>query len=332
MDPLSQGVIAAVAAQQFAKKKFIVIATIIGFISGLAPDVDIFIRSSDDPFLSLEYHRQFTHSLLFIPIGSFICSSFFYFIFLRKKDISFKDTYLYSTLGYATHGLLDACTTYGTQLLWPFSNERIAWNLISIIDPLFTLPLVILVLLMLMKKNKFYAHISLLWVFIYISLGIVQKERAEDTARAIAKSRNHDVIDVTVKPSFANLVVWKTIYSTKSTYYVDAVSLKYNTEIFKGKKINKLNVSNSFPWLSIKSQQARDIQKFSWFSNGYIALSPYYENRIIDIRYSMLPNDIKALWGIELDSFANDNKHAQRVFNRRSNIENYIILWGMIIK
>ena len=46
----------------------------------------------------------------------------------------------------------------------------------------------------------------------------------------------------------------------------------------------------------------------------------------------MLPNDIKALWGIELDSFANDNKHAQRVFNRRSNIENYIILWGMIIK
>ena len=112
----------------------------------MAADIDIFFKSDIDPLFYLEFHRQFTHSLLFIPIGSFLCACFFYYLFLRSKDIKFKETYIYCTLGYATHGLLDSCTSYGTQLLWPFTNERIAWNLISIIDPLFTIPLVILVL------------------------------------------------------------------------------------------------------------------------------------------------------------------------------------------
>ena len=47
---------------------------------------------------------------------------------------------MYSTIGYATHGIIDSLTSYGTQLFWPFSNDRFATNTISIIDPLFTLP------------------------------------------------------------------------------------------------------------------------------------------------------------------------------------------------
>ena len=43
-------------------------------------------------------------------------------------------------MGYATHGLLDSCTSYGTQLFWPFSDVRVAWDTMSIVDPLFTVP------------------------------------------------------------------------------------------------------------------------------------------------------------------------------------------------
>ena len=114
MDPLSQGVIGAVAAQQKTTKNHFVIATILGFLSGMAADLDIFIRSSNDPLLYLEFHRQFTHSLIFIPVGGFVCAIFFYYLFLRNREITFKQTYIYCTLGYATHGLLDSCTTYGT--------------------------------------------------------------------------------------------------------------------------------------------------------------------------------------------------------------------------
>ena len=67
MDPLSQGTVGAAFAQSAANKNNIFKIGIIGFIAGLAPGLDVFIQSSNDPILSLEYHRQFSHSLFFIP-------------------------------------------------------------------------------------------------------------------------------------------------------------------------------------------------------------------------------------------------------------------------
>ena len=98
MDPLSQGVVGAVVPQSFAQKNTLFWATVIGFLSGLAPDLDIFIRSDIDPLLFLEYHRQFTHSLIFIPIGGFICASFFFILLRNKIKLSFKQIWLFATL------------------------------------------------------------------------------------------------------------------------------------------------------------------------------------------------------------------------------------------
>tara|TARA_X000001036_G_scaffold100255_1_gene93438 strand:+ start:1411 stop:2409 length:999 start_codon:yes stop_codon:yes gene_type:complete len=330
MDPLSQGVIGAVAAQQKTTKNHFVIATILGFLSGMAADLDIFIRSSNDPLLYLEFHRQFTHSLIFIPIGGFLCAIFFYYLFLRNKDITFKQTYIYSTLGYATHGLLDSCTTYGTQLLWPFTDDRVAWNTISIIDPLFTIPLLSLIILAVIKKKKIISYLALFWVIFYSIFGLIQKERAEAIGAELASSRGHELVNVVAKPSFANLIVWKIIYTTKDSYYIDAVRLGLEENIIEGVKIDKLNIQKSFPWLDLKSQQARDIERFRWFSNGYLALSETHPNRIIDIRYSMLPNEGHGLWGIELRPNANQSDHVVTVSNRRSDMETYKKLWKMI--
>jgi len=298
----------------------------------MSADLDIFIKSSQDPLLSLEFHRQFTHSILFMPFGGLICALFFYYLFLQKKDISFKQTYIYSTLGYATHGLLDACTTYGTQLFWPFTNDRIAWNTISIIDPLFTLPILFLILFAVIKNNKKYSYIALSWVLIYSSLGFIQKDRAIEIGKKLAQSRGHEVIKIEVKPSFANIIVWKTIYTTQTHYYIDAVRAGLNTRVIEGVKIEKFNINKSFPWLDKKSQQAKDIERFRWFSNGYIAMSQNKPNQIIDIRYSMLPNEGHGLWGIELNPDADNKAHIKRIFNRRSDMSTYIKLWNMILR
>ena len=330
MDPLSQGVIGAVAAQQKTTKNHFVIATILGFLSGMSADLDIFIRSSNDPLLYLEFHRQFTHSLIFIPVGGFVCAIFFYYLFLRNREITFKQTYIYCTLGYATHGLLDSCTTYGTQLLWPFTDDRVAWNTISIIDPLFTIPLLSLIIVAVIKKKKVISYLALFWVVFYSIFGLIQKERAEAIGNELANSRGHDLINVVAKPSFANLIVWKIIYTTTDSYYIDAVRLGLRENIIEGVKVDKLNIQKSFPWLDLKSQQARDIERFRWFSNGYLALSETHPNRIIDIRYSMLPNEGHGLWGIELRPNANQSDHVVTVSNRRSDMETYKKLWKMI--
>jgi len=124
MDPITQGTVGAAFAQSTARNNNILQITLIGFLAGLAPDLDVLIQSSDDPIIFLEYHRQFSHSLFFIPFGSLLVTLCI-FPFLRGS-ISLKIVYIASFLGYATHGLLDACTSYGTQLFWPFSDQRVA--------------------------------------------------------------------------------------------------------------------------------------------------------------------------------------------------------------
>ena len=115
MDPLSQGSLGAALAQSGSNPAKIKAATLLGCFGGLAPDLDVFIFSPTDPLLFLEFHRQFTHSLVFIPLGALLVATILH-RFLGK-GLRFRESYLFCLLGYATHGLLDTCTTYGTQLL-----------------------------------------------------------------------------------------------------------------------------------------------------------------------------------------------------------------------
>ena len=66
MDPLSQGVVGMSASQVVASRQEIGAASLLGFLYGMAADLDIFIRSAEDPLLFLEFHRQFTHSITFM--------------------------------------------------------------------------------------------------------------------------------------------------------------------------------------------------------------------------------------------------------------------------
>ena len=295
--------------QAISQKKHIVAATLFGALSGMAPDLDSFIRSDTDPLFYLEYHRQFSHSLIFIPIGSLICALVFYYLFARRWKITFKLTYLFCLLGYATHGLLDACTSYGTQLLWPFSTERFAWNTISIIDPLFTLPLLALVITGLVKKNPLFAQIALCWVIFYQGLGFYQNQRVAEVGAQLAEQRGHTPIRLEAKPSFGNLLVWKVIYEVEDGYYTDAVRAAPSLTIYPGEFIPKLNIERDLPWLDKDSQQAKDLARFDWFSRGFLSLDPDNPLRVIDMRYSLVPNEAKGMWSIWLNRQAGKQDH-----------------------
>lgn len=316
MDVLSQAVLGSSLSQSFSNDKSKQItALIIGALAGMSPDLDVFIRSSDDPLLYLEFHRQFTHSLFFIPFGAFVCASLFYFF--AKNKLSFAQIYLFSFLGFATHGLLDACTSYGTQLFWPFSNERVSWNIVSIIDPFFTIPILIAIGLAAYKNNKTYARAAFVYAVVFLSLGLIQKQRAENTLYELAQSRGHQQIErALVKPSFANRHVWKLIYEHNGRYYVDAVKLLLNAKIITGDSTPKLSIKNDFQWLNSNSQQIKDIERFRWFSDDFLAVDPNNENIIIDVRYSFIPNQIRLMWGIELYEQKNKALHVDFVTHR----------------
>lgn len=311
MDPLTQGALGASFSQSLSNKTHLGIAGILGLLSGMTPDLDIFIRSKQDPLLFLEYHRQFTHSLIFIPFGGALCAIFFYYLFSRRWQLSFKQTYLYCTLGYATHALLDACTSYGTQLFWPFSTQRISWDTVSIIDPLLTLPLVILIIVATIKKQPRYALAGLLWVITYQGIGFIQNQRASQMGWQLAENRNHTPIRLNAKPSFGNILLWRIVYETEDGFYTDGIRAGLKLKIYPGVFTRKLNTKRDFAWLHADSQQAKDLKRFSWFSQDYVAVDPNNENRVFDARYSLLPNEAKGLWSIHLNPKSGQDGHAE---------------------
>lgn len=343
MDPISQASLGASLSQSFAKDKSKQFgALVIGALSGMAPDLDVFINSDTDPLLFLEFHRQFSHALIFIPVGALICSLIFYPLFNSKwahrkwmpARLSFAQIYLFSFLGYATHGLLDACTSYGTQLFWPFSSVRIAWNTVSIIDPLFTLPVIVFIALAAYRKNVRYARIAFAYAVIFLSLGIVQNQRAENAVYALAEQRGHSVERLQVKPSFANRHVWKLIYEYDGFYYVDAVRLLLNTRIIPGTSIQKLDVKRDYPWLPEDSQQAKDIERFRWFSDGFLAVSTREPDLITDVRYSFLPNRVDSMWGVAVNKTLIDegrlDEHVTYEMKRNLDEQTYQLFFEML--
>jgi len=324
MDPISQAFLGASLSQSSAQQKDKqkdkqLSALVIGALAGMAPDLDMLIRSANDPLLFLEFHRQFTHSLFFVPFGAFICALFFY-PFARTK-LSFKHIYLFSFLGFATHGLLDACTSYGTQLFWPFSDQRVAWNTVSIIDPLFTLPLIALSVLAVYRKKILFARLGFIYAVLFLSLGLVQKNRAENMLHVVAQQRGHSIERMLIKPSFANRHVWKTMYEYNGLYYVDAVKLLWDAKLIEGMSVQKLKIKRDFPDLNIESQQAKDIERFRWFSSDFLAISENDPNFIIDVRYSFLPNRIESMWGIILTDQNKSNEHVKYKMKSRPDQE-----------
>ena len=307
MDPLSQGTVGAAFAQSTANKNNIFKIGIIGFLAGLAPDLDVLIRSSNDPILFLEYHRQFTHSLFFIPFGSLIIALLIFP--LLKRSMGFKTVYLASLLGYATHGLLDACTSYGTQLFWPFSNERVTWNNISIIDPLFTIPILIFVGTAIKTRKRLFSFFAIGWATFYLSLGFVQYERTLSTAIEIAHSRGHNAERLTLKPSFGNLILWKSIYQHEEKFYVDAIRTVRSSTWCSGENIRMFDYQQHLPDLDEDSQQKKDIERFRWFSQDYLGFDEE-KNLVTDVRYSMIPNQITPMWGLVIDDQQDVNEHA----------------------
>lgn len=318
MDPVSQGVVGAAFAQTAARRAQLATVAWYGAFGGMAPDLDVLFQSPTDPLLFLEFHRQFTHSLVFIPFGALLV-----FLVLRAiaarisllQGLTTAQGYLACLMGYATHGLLDACTSYGTQLLWPFSDARIAWDSMSIVDPLFTLPLLVFVIAASRSKRQWLTWCACGWMLGFFVLGWWQHQRAMGAAEQVAQIRGHDPMRMTVKPSFANLVLWKAIYEFDGHYYVDAVRVGTQRLWYPGARVPKLSLARDFPSLQTDSRQAKDVERFRWFSDDYLSVledGPH----IVDMRYSFSPNDVDPMWGIEMN-LKNQNEHVAWWSSRR---------------
>ncbi len=333
MDILTHGLLGGTLAQSCSSKSETRAATVVGFFAALLADADALIRSDTDPLLVLEYHRQFTHSLIFIPAGALLASLILWPAFKAYgRPLGFRRIYLYALLGCATSGLLDACTSYGTHLLWPFTGDRIAWSIVPIFDPLFSLILGAAMLAGLRWRKTLPARIGLMLAAAYLSIGWIQHQRAAEAMRATAALRGHEAAKLTVKPTMGNLLLWRSIYRANGVYYVDAVRIGPggDTRIYPGNTVRAFDLPRDLPALSTASMLSHDIRRFDFFSDGYLALHPEDPGLLGDVRYAMLPTATRPLWGIRLD-MRHPQAHAQFETSRQMSREEIERFFGMLM-
>ena len=276
-------------------------AALAGAAGGMIPDLDALIRSSEDSLLYIEYHRQFTHSFAFAPVGSLV-AALAVWPPLRRQAL-FAQVYLWSLLGYLAHPLLDACTSYGTQLFWPFSDQRVAWNWISVVDPVYSLPLLALLLVAVIRRSHRVGYLALGWMVAYMAFGAWQNHRAESALAQWADQQGIVVERLVAKPAFANLVVWRALVDDGEDFHLTAIrTLPWSETVFyPGGSVARYRVDGMDP----DTRRGSDLARFEHFSSGWLFHYPEQDEDgrkfIGDFRYAIDPAARRPLWGVLVD-------------------------------
>lgn len=302
MDPITQTVCGAIVAQALFNKKLGPSAALFGAIGGALPDIDVFFRFSD-PIVAWDMHRQFTHALVFIPIGGLIAA--LPFLLRSHWRQHWKPAIGAATVGCATHGLIDCCTSYGTYLLWPFTNARYAWDNMSIIDPLFTLPILIGVVWALACGSTRPARIALAYAFVYLGMSVVQHARVMNVQQTLAEQRGHEIARGRVMPTLGNQILWRSIYEADGMLYADAVRAPWlgHAMVNRGESVALARLDDLAELLRQDEYIRSSFARFSHFADGYISAvtdTTADPVRIGDMRYSLVPEGFAPLWGIAI--------------------------------
>ncbi len=303
MDPITHGLLGAAAGAACFAPRLGRAVFPIAILAGMAPDLDIFIRSPGDPLISMLYHRHFTHALAFIPIGALLVTlPLLCWPTLRKQ---FKWVYLTALVAMATHGLLDCLTSYGTLWLWPFSYTRVAFDSMSIIDPIVTGVLFLGVLLAWVGlppkrgPSPRCVQIALLLVSLYMLLGIVQNQRGLALQHERAQARGHVIERGRVMPTLGNLILWRSVYQHQGRLYADALRLPLwsSATIREGESVQRYTAHHADHRYSPVLDR---VARFEWFADGYLARTPDQPNILGDMRYSMITQGFSPLWGLQV--------------------------------
>ena len=227
MDSLTQIVLGAAVGEAVLGKKVGNKAMLYGAIAGTIPDLDVLARYFVDTVTATEWHRGFSHSIFF----SILFAPFFGWLISkleRKREATFKDWSWLMFWGLFTHPILDTFTTWGTQLFWPFKT-RLAFQNIFVIDPLYTLPfLVFLVMAMRQKKTspkrRKYNRLGLTISSSYLVVTLVLKGFAYRAFVSSLEEKNIIYQQIDIRPAPFSTILWTANIDTENSYLIGRYS------------------------------------------------------------------------------------------------------------
>ncbi len=293
MDSLTQIVLGAACGEAVLGKKIGNKALLFGAIGGTIPDLDVLVGGwlYGNEIDAMLFHRGFMHSILFTVLAAFILGWLVYKLYntgSRFNITSQKDWISLFFWSLFTHPILDCFTPYGTQLFAPFSNYRVALNNIAVADPLYTLPfLVCMIVLMFFNRQshrrKLWLNLGLGISSVYMLFTLGNKLYIDSVFRKSLKENGIDYKRYSSQPAILNNILWYGIAETETSYFTANYSL-FDT---KNRFLNFIELPKK---RDLNPEVFQDIKELSWFSNGYFSVYKIEDNayQYNDLRYPLL--------------------------------------------
>lgn len=226
MDSLSQVVLGAITFAVVKDKEIGKKSLVYGAVLGTIPDLDVFLNPFFDSVQQLAIHRAFSHSIFFSILLSLLVAK----IFSKKYNSSYISWVWACFLSLFTHPLLDLCTTYGTRILYPLSKDFYSFDNVFVIDPLYTIWLLIAcITLWIMKKSnpnrQKVIRYSLILSTGYLLWGLAINLYVKNIFVTQLKEKNITYEKIKIVPTPFNTILWEAIIKTKDGLYYSEYSL-----------------------------------------------------------------------------------------------------------
>ena len=286
MDSLTQialgAAVAAACVPPVQRRK----GLLVGASLGTLPDLDV-VLDYGGPVENFTMHRGFSHSLLvLIPLAVLVWLALWR-LWPPVREAP-RRWLAATTLVLVTHSLLDAHTAYGTQLWWPFAPPPTAWATIFIIDPLYTLPLLVAVVAVLIRPASI-ATGRLLAAGVVLStayLGWTWTARAivMENARASLALRGIGDAEVFLTPTPFNSLLWRVVAR------VEGGHLEGLDSVVADDGLVEFDVHPSDDTALDAAAEIRAVERLRWFADGFASAEVIDDELVMtDLRMGQHP-------------------------------------------
>lgn len=264
MDSLSQVVLGAITFAVVKDKEIGKKSLVYGAVLGTIPDLDVFLNPFFDSVQQLAIHRAFSHSIFFSILLSLLVAK----IFSKKYNSSYISWVWACFLSLFTHPLLDLCTTYGTRILYPLSKDFYSFDNVFVIDPLYTIWLLIAcITLWIMKKSnpnrQKVIRYSLILSTGYLLWGLAVNLYVKNIFVTQLKEKNITYEKIKIVPTPFNTILWEAIIKTKDGLYYSEYSL------FDTKLPTKFHFEKNDIAFIEEKKKIEALEPFFNFTEGY---------------------------------------------------------------
>lgn len=285
MDSLTQIALGAAVGEAALGRRVGNLAPAWGAVLGTLPDLDILLYPMLDPVNELAMHRSFSHSIVFSVIAAPVIGALLARLH-RGRGVTAGPWSWLVFLALFTHLALDSFTVYGTQVFWPFSAYPVSFDSIFIVDPAYTVPLAIGVLLSMRRGSETGRRgrpnrigLALSSLYLVWSLGV--KVFVDRSFREALDARGIVPERVMTNPTPLNTVLWMGMAEANDTLWIGLQGV-----FDRGPTTALVPVPRRSALLDAHRSD-RAVRRLEWFSKGWWAAEetpdgPLYVN---DLRF-----------------------------------------------